>query len=78
MVDKAKTIIKEDACMKFLDEMKPLCTETDASGVGLEQSYYRQEMVQVFPEIRHQTTAYLDPSHLQARGYQAWKKDTAT
>ena len=33
--DKAKAIIKEDACMKFYDETKPLHIETDASGVGL-------------------------------------------
>ena len=35
MFDEAKAIIKEDACMKFYDETKPLCIETDASGVGL-------------------------------------------
>ena len=35
MYDKAKSIIKGDACMKFYNETKPLYTETDASGVGL-------------------------------------------
>ena len=35
MFDKAKAIIKEDACMKFHDETKLLYIETDASGVGL-------------------------------------------
>ena len=35
MFDKAKAIIKEDACMKFYDETKPLYIETDASGAGL-------------------------------------------
>ena len=35
MFDKAKAIIKEDVCMKFYDETKPLHIETDASGVGL-------------------------------------------
>ena len=33
--DKAKSIIKEDACKKFYDETKPLYIETDVSGVGL-------------------------------------------
>ena len=35
MFYKTKSIIKEDACMKFYDEMKPLYIETDASRVGL-------------------------------------------
>ena len=30
-----KAIIKEDTCMKFCDEMKPLYLETDASRLGL-------------------------------------------
>ena len=33
--NKAKTFIKEDSCMKFYDETKPLHIEMDASGVGL-------------------------------------------
>ena len=35
MFDKAKTIIKEDVCMKYYDETKLLYIETDASGFGL-------------------------------------------
>ena len=35
MFNKAKEIVKEDACMKFYDETKPLYIETDAHGVGL-------------------------------------------
>ena len=35
LFDKAKSIIKEDACMKFYDETKPLYIETEASGVEL-------------------------------------------
>ena len=31
----AKSIIKEDMCMKFYDNSKPLYLETDASGIGL-------------------------------------------
>ena len=33
--NKAKALIREDVCMKFYDETKPLYIETDASGVGL-------------------------------------------
>ena len=33
--DKAKALIKEDACMKFFNESKALYQETDASRVGL-------------------------------------------
>ena len=36
LFDRAKFIIKEDACIKFCDGMKLLCLETDASRVGLE------------------------------------------
>ena len=35
LFNKAKPIIKEDACMKFYDDTKPLSLETDAPGVGL-------------------------------------------
>ena len=35
MFDNSKAIIKEDACMEFYDETKPLYIETDASEVGL-------------------------------------------
>ena len=35
ILNKAKAIIKEDACLEFYDETKPLYKETDAFGVGL-------------------------------------------
>ena len=35
MFDKGKAMIKEDACMRFYDETRPLYRETDVSGVGL-------------------------------------------
>ena len=35
MFEEAKAIIKEDACMKFYNETKPLYIETDVSGAGL-------------------------------------------
>ena len=35
LFDKAKSVIKEDACMKFYDENQPLYLETETSGVRL-------------------------------------------
>ena len=35
MFNKAKSLIKVDMCMTFYDDTKPLCLETDASGVCL-------------------------------------------
>ena len=35
LFDNAKSVIKEDACMKFYDEMKPLHMKTDESEAGL-------------------------------------------
>ena len=35
MFNKAKPMIKEEACMKFYDETKPLYIETDVSRGGL-------------------------------------------
>ena len=35
LFNRAKSIIKADACIKFYDEFKPLYLETDASCVGL-------------------------------------------
>ena len=34
-LEESKAIIKEDACMKFYDETKPLYIETDVSGIRL-------------------------------------------
>ena len=36
LFDKAKSLIKAEMCMKFYDDTKLLCLETDASGIGLE------------------------------------------
>ena len=35
LYDEAKSLIKEDVCMKLYDETKPLYLETDASRIGL-------------------------------------------
>ena len=46
LFDKAETLIKEDACMKFYDETRPLYLETDRPRVGLETGllHIRNEM----------------------------------
>ena len=36
LFDKVESLIKDDVCMKFYSETKPLYLETDASGIGLE------------------------------------------
>ena len=35
LYNKAKKIVMKDACMKFHDATRPLCLETDVSGVSL-------------------------------------------
>ena len=35
LIDKARALIKEDACMKFYNKTRPLYLETDIYGVGL-------------------------------------------
>ena len=35
LFNKAKSLMKGDACIKFYDQLKPMSIETDASGVGL-------------------------------------------
>ena len=35
LLDKAKSLIKAEVCMKSYDDTKPLYLETDASGIGL-------------------------------------------
>ena len=35
---------------------------------------YKQEAVQVAPGMKHQATAYSEPLHSQARGYQVQKE----
>ena len=51
MFDKAKAIRKEDGCMKFYDETKPLYIESHVSGVGLEAALLQKEAIQAFIEM---------------------------
>ena len=57
LFDKAKSIIKEDACMEFYDETQPLYLETDVSGVGPGEALLQKRSSTSCPKARHQTTA---------------------
>ena len=46
LYEKAKALIKDDVCMKFYDETKPLYLETDASGIGLVPLCYELDVEQ--------------------------------
>ena len=46
MFNKARSIIKEDTCMKFYDETKPLYIQIHLE-LDWELHYYKQEVVQV-------------------------------
>ena len=50
-----------------------MCLESD-----LELPNYKTEEVQAAQEMRHQTRASSDPSHVPAKACQAWKEGTAT
>ena len=78
LVDKAKSIIKEDACMKFYDKTQPLYLRQMHLESDFELPYYKPEVVQAVQEARHLTTAYSDLSHLPAKACQVGKEDTAT
>ena len=67
MFNKAKAVIKEDACMKFHDESKLLYIETDHLELDEELHSYKQEAIQAVPEMKCQTIAYSDPLHSPAR-----------
>ena len=41
LYDKAKKVIKWDACREFYNASRPFCLETDASGSALELDYCR-------------------------------------
>ena len=63
--------------MKFYDETqhctcRQICLESD-----LELPYHKAEVIQTAQETKPQTTAYSDPSHLQAATCQVQKEDTA-
>ena len=44
----SKSVIREDACMKFYDETQPLYLETDASGAGIREfPFYKPEVLRL-------------------------------
>ena len=49
LFDKMKSIIKEDACMKFYEEKKTLCLKTDSSGVGLRAGPIQTRIGTMYP-----------------------------
>ena len=55
LYNRAKEIVKKDACMKFYDVARPLYLETDVSGVSHEPDYYRQEMACIAGVTKYQT-----------------------
>ena len=59
------------------EETKLLYLETDASGLGLGVRLLQTKMVKAVQETWHQTTAYSNPSHSQAKVYPA-HRDTVT
>ena len=61
MFNKAKSIIKEDACMKFHDEMKPLYIDTDASGVGIGTTLLQTRSNNSCPKDEAQDNSILRP-----------------
>ena len=67
MFDKAKAIIKEDACMKFYDETKLLYIEPDVFGVGLGVDLLQTRSNTSYPLMKCQTIAYSDPLHSPVR-----------
>ena len=64
--------------MKLYDETKPLCLESDTSGVGLGAGLLQTRSSASCPRDKDQTTVYPGLLHLQARAYWAQIKDTAT
>ena len=77
IISQSKIYHNKDLCKTFYDETKPLCLELDTSGVGLGADLLQTKMAQAVLEQKHQTTTYSGPSYLQARVYQAQRRDTA-
>ena len=65
MFQEAKAIIKEDACMKFYDETKPLYIETDVSGIGLGEALLQTRDNMTFHRDDVPDNSILRPMHQQ-------------
>ena len=74
LFDKVKSIITENFMMKPGQcTWRHMHLESD-----LELPYYKSEVGHAAQETKHQTTAYSDPSHLQARACQVQEEDIVT
>ena len=58
LYEKAKPLIKADACMMFYNETKLLHLETDVSGIVLGTSQLQTRNGTICPKILLQTTPY--------------------
>ena len=65
----------EDACMKFYDETKPLCIETDASGVGLGAALLQTRSNTSFHRDKAPNNSILRPIALSSKGLTGAEKD---
>ena len=77
MLNKAKAIIKEDGCMKFYDETKPLYIETDASEVGLGAALLQTRNHTNCHRDKAPDISILRPIAIASKTLPGQKKDTA-
>ena len=78
LFNKAKSIIKEDACMKLYDETKPLYIETDASEVGLDAALLQTRSNTSFPRNKVPHNSILRPIAFASKSLTGMEKNTAT
>ena len=78
LFDRAKSIIKEDACMKFNDETKLLYLETDASRVGLEAGLLKVKDGMNCTWYQTPDNTIFRTKHLPVKTYPAQKDHTVT
>ena len=78
LFNKAKSIITEDADMKFYNETQPLFLETDASGVGLGAALLQTTSGTSCPRDKAPDNCILRPITFAGKNCQVWKEDAAT
>ena len=75
--NKTKSIINEDACLKYLDETKPLYLETHASRVGLGASLLQTRYNTSCPRDGAPDSNILRPIAFAIKSLTSVQKDTA-
>ena len=70
----ARSIIKQDACIKFYDEIKPLYMETDASGARLGASLLQTRGGTSFPRDEAPDNRILRPMTLMSNSLSSVEK----